>query len=138
MDSFEIATTFKKRINDVPANVRDIWADIVGYIREYYIMDELWDEKEELKFRRSGKTLVTLYLKDDKVVALVIFGKAEREKFEQVQCEFSGYINNYYTKSHTYHDGKWMFIDVTDLNIVSEIKKLIVIKKKPNRKEAQA
>jgi hypothetical protein len=65
--------------------------------------------KEELKFRRGGKTLVTIDIGDDKIVVLIIFGKAEREKFKAARNSFSSYINNFYDECRTYHDGKWMF-----------------------------
>ena len=55
-----------------------------------------------------------------------------------VKCEdgntFSKYICDYYDNSKNYHDGKWMYIDVTDLEQLEEVKRLIQIKKKPNRK----
>lgn len=36
---------------------------ILSFIRMNYIMDEYWDGKDELKFRRGGKTLATIYMK---------------------------------------------------------------------------
>ena len=117
-----------------PLAAKAVWDYLVGSLRSLYIMDELWDDKSEFKFRRSGKTLVTLYLKPDKVTALVIFGKAEREKFDLCHDDFSTYIQGYYDNSKTFHDGKWMFIDVSDLATAQEIIGLVAIKKKPNRK----
>ena len=67
--------------------------------------------------------------------ALIIFGKKEREKFEESGDMFSDYINGFYTNSKTYHDGKWMFIDVVDTAYVTDIISLINIKKKPNNKK---
>ena len=77
----------------------DAFTKIVGNIRVNYIMDEFFDGKDELKFRRSGKTLVTIYLKDGMFTVLVIFGKEERNKFENDHKKFSKYINDYY-KNH--------------------------------------
>jgi len=108
---------------------------IVGNIRINYIMDEYFDGKNELKFRRSGKTLVTIYLKDGMFTVLVIFGKEERIKFENDHKKFSKYINDHYKNSKTYHDGKWMFIDISDNKYIDDIIELIRIKKKPNRKK---
>ena len=51
-----------------------------------------------------------------------------------IQHVFSPFILNYYDNSKTFHDGKWMFIDVSTVEQLEEIKKLIQIKKKPNRK----
>ena len=126
-----------KNFNEVEAQLKkssEAWIKIVGYIRSNYIMDEIWDGNNELKFRHSAKTLATLYIKEGYFTVLIIFGKNEREAFELSQNEYSEYILNYYNNSRTYHDGKWMFIDIHDSLHIKEIINLIKIKKKPNRK----
>lgn len=107
------------------------------FMRGNYCLDELSDGKNELKFRQGKKTILTIKIYDDKFTFLIIFGKVEREKFDQERHNFSKYIQDYYDNSKTYHDGKWMFIDVTFFDVFDvfdEIKRLIMIKKKPNRK----
>ncbi|GHU21690.1 hypothetical protein FACS1894172_21270 [Spirochaetia bacterium] len=84
----------------------DVFIKIIGKIRVNYIMDEIFDGNNELKFRRSGKTLVTFYIKDGMFTVLIIFGKEERIKFENGYNNFSKYINDYYKNNKTYHDGK--------------------------------
>ena len=37
--------------------------NLIRFIRVNYVMDELWDGKELLKFQRSKKTLITLCIK---------------------------------------------------------------------------
>ena len=71
---------------------------------------------------------------DDKFTFLIIFGKKEREYFEIQKNEFPKYVCDCYDHSKTYHDGKWMFMNVNSLEQLEEVKKLIQIKKKPNRK----
>ena len=104
------------------------------FMRGKYRLDEIGNGKDELKFKQGQKTILTVYIKDDKYVFLIIFGKKEREVFDAKRDEYSQYIFDYYDNTRTYHDGKWMFIDVTTLEQLEEIKKLIIIKKKPNRK----
>lgn len=104
------------------------------FMRGRYRLDEIGDGKSELKFRQGKKTIVTIYIHEDKFSFLVIFGKKEREIFERQRDEFSEYVCGYYDSSKTYHDGKWMLIDVTALEQLEDVKKLILIKKKPNRK----
>lgn len=129
---------FSALLDSIPCYVKDIWTFIVGYIRTHYVMDEFWDGHSELKFRRSGKTLLTIYLKPDKVSARIIFGKAERESFELQFFNFSKYINTRYNDATTYHDGKWMVFDIKDMQTAREIALLTDIKKKPTRKFAIA
>lgn len=104
------------------------------FMRGKYCLDEIGDGKNELKFKQGQKTILTVYIHDDKFTFLVIFGKKERELFDVTRNDFSPFILNYYDNSKTFHDGKWMFIDVSTLEQLEEIKKLIQIKKKPNRK----
>ncbi|MCL2775820.1 MAG: DUF3788 domain-containing protein [Oscillospiraceae bacterium] len=129
----EQADAFGKRLDELPQNISNIWKKMVGYIRVNYIMDEFWNGKS-LKFRRGGKTLTSLSLSAERVNALVIFGKHERAVFEENPSAFSAMIQKYYDDSKTYHDGKWMFIDITDDIIADEVMALLRIKKLPNRK----
>ena len=104
------------------------------FMRGKYRLDEIGDGKDELKFKQGQKTILTIYIHEDRFTFLLIFGKKERESFEVQKNSFSESICKYYDNAKTYHDGKWMFLDVTTMEQLEEIKRLIQIKKKPNRK----
>ena len=104
------------------------------FMRGKYRLDEIGNGKDELKFKQGQKTILTVYIHEDRFTFLVIFGKKEREIFDARREEFSQYILDYYDNSKTYHDGKWMFIDVRNTEQLEEVKQLVLIKKKPNRK----
>ncbi len=108
--------------------------DTMVFMRSKYRLDEVGDGNDELKFKQGKKTIVTIYTREDRYMFLIIFGKKERETFEACADTFSQYIRGYYENSRTYHDGKWMLIEVTTLAQLEEVKRLIMIKKKPNRK----
>ncbi|MDD4496259.1 MAG: DUF3788 domain-containing protein, partial [Eubacteriales bacterium] len=120
------------------------WEKIVGYIRVYYGMDELWtggvttgklaNYRNELKFRRGGKTLVTLYVREGYFKVVIVLGKDERLTYEEWQSEFSEAIRKFYDDTPTYHDGKWLGIDICDLSLIDDVIGLLFIKRKPNRK----
>ncbi|WP_055666275.1 DUF3788 domain-containing protein [Desnuesiella massiliensis] len=120
-------------------NIFKIWCDINNFIKTNYNIDFLWDKGGksgvyELKYRKSGKTLCALYAREQEIRILVIFGKVEREKFEASRADFSKNINEFYDSTHQYHDGKWLYINLVNSELVEDIKKLILIKKKPNKK----
>jgi len=115
-----------------------LWSDLNQFITENYNMDVLWDTggKEgeyEVKYRRGGKTLCTLYPREQGVRVLVILGKAEREKFEAEREKFTQYINDFYDNTRQYHDGRWLYIDLQP-HIVEDVKRLVLIKRKPNKR----
>lgn len=108
--------------------------ETMRFMRGKYVLDEVGNGKDELKFRRGGKTVLTIYIRDDHYDFLVIFGKAERELFEARRNELPQKIQEIYDNSKTYHDGKWVHIPVTDLQTLEAVKQLVLIKKNPNRK----
>lgn len=116
-----------------------VWKAICDFIMDNFKMDTIWDSGGkygvyEHKFRKSGKTLCNLYIKEKELVVLIIFGKAEREKFEAHRMDFSPQMQTIYDDAKTYHDGKWMYIQVTDSHMFLDITRMLVIKKKPNRR----
>ena len=120
------------------------WEKIVGHIRFFYVMDELWTEgnptgnyHSELKFRRGGKTLVTLYIREGFFKICLVLGKIEREKFEEQRVSFCKTIQKFYDDANTYHDGKWLWFDIHDEELINDIIRLLDIKRKPNRKREQ-
>lgn len=108
--------------------------ELIGFISANYNASDLYDGKNEIKFRQGGKTLVTILIGENEFTTLIIFGKVEREKFEANKDAFSSFIMDYYDNSKTYHDGKQMFIKVADNEHIKEIIELIKIKRKPNEK----
>ncbi len=111
-----------------------ILSELVGRIRMEYAVDEFYDGKDEVKFRRGCKTLATLYLHEGYFTFLIIFGKAEREKFDSMRAAFPPEFLSFYDGAKTYHDGKWLFCDIRADGDVDTLMRLLYIKKRPNRK----
>jgi hypothetical protein len=104
------------------------------FMRGKYRVDEVGNGKDELKFRIGGKTVLTILIREDRFDFVIIFGKTERERFEQERDSFPKAICDIYDSTRTYHDGKWMLIPVADPETLEAVKRLVMIKKKPNRK----
>lgn len=114
------------------------WQTLVSFILQNYSMDTFWDSGRkagiyEYKFRKSNKTLCALYAKEQSFGFMIIYGKAERETFEQDKERFSPQIQTIYDETRTYHDGKWIMIDILDDSLIDELKNMIFIKKKPKK-----
>ena len=65
---------------------------------------------------------------------MIIFGKEERTKIEEMRNEISPSILEIYDTAETFHDGKWVMFNITNNLIIEDLKKLLFIKRKPNRK----
>ena len=117
----------------------NIFYKIVDEITLLYNMDQAWNNggkkwTYEYKFRKSGKTLCAFYFKENMLGFMIIFGKEERTKVEEIRNELSSDILETYDNAQTFHDGKWVMFNITDYSMIEDFKKLLFIKRKPNRK----
>lgn len=123
----------------LPEDIMLIWNELTDKIDALYDVDRLWNKgfgswKVEYKYRRGGKTLCTFYAREGIANLLITYGKAEREKFENIKSSFSRHLQEIYDNTETYHDGKWLWISLDEqLNYV-EILEMLKIKRRPNRK----
>jgi hypothetical protein len=111
--------------------------ETMRFMRGKYVLDEVpgkYYDIDCLKFRQGKKTILSINIHEDHYDFQIIFGKAEREKFELQRKEFPKTIQDLYDKERTLHDGKWLLIHVEDMATLEVAKQLILIKKKPNRK----
>ena len=117
----------------------NIFYDIVDEITKLYDMEQIWNNggkkwTYEYKFRKGGKTLCAFYFKDNTLGFMIIFGKDERIRFEEIRSELSSEILETYDNAETFYDGKWVMLDIKNNSIIEDLKKLLFIKRKPNRK----
>ena len=117
----------------------EVWQKLWVVIDEKYEMERLWNAGGknwiyEYKYRRGGKTLCSLYAKDNRIGFMIIFGKNEREKLEEIRDTLSDAVCRRYDEAKTYRDGKWVMFEPTDTSEFDDYMKLLAVKRKPNRK----
>lgn len=119
-----------------------VWKGVTTAVDEKYEMDRLWDKgyREwvyEYKYRRGGKTLVTLYAKEETIGVQIIFGKDERVKVEANRENLSEEAMRIYDEAQVYHDGKWVMFFPKDDSLNQDFMKMLALKRRPNRKQNQ-
>ncbi len=117
----------------------DVWQALCSAIDEKYDMERIWNAggkrwTYEYKYRRGGKTLCSLYAKNNCVGFMIIFGKDERAKFEDIRETVSDTVCKQYDEAQTYRDGKWVMFEPADTTEFDDYMKLLAVKRKPNRK----
>ena len=117
----------------------NVFYDIVSEITKRYDMEQIWNNggkkwTYEYKFRKSGKTLCAFYFKESTLGFMIIFGKNERAKVEEIRNELSSDVLETYDNAQIFHDGKWVMFDITNNSITEDLMRLLFLKKKPNRK----
>lgn len=136
----------QKNLEKLLGDKLSMWKETEALINEKYEMETVlitsgrnWDY--EYKFRRGGKTLCGLYGKLNCFGFMIIFGKAEREKFEADRNSYSTEIQRLYDEAKTYHDGKWiMILPETEWfeAFLADIEKMLLIKRRPNKKSVDS
>ena len=117
----------------------EVWQKLCLTIDGKYEMERLWNTggknwTYEYKYRRGGKILCSLYAKSNCFGFMIIFGKDERTKFEDIRDTLSKSVCKKYDEAKTYHDGKWVMFEPTDTAEFDDYMKLLAVKRKPNRK----
>lgn len=135
----EKAPNSEELITLIGMSLFEVWTKLCDRIEERYDMEHLWNSggkvwKYEYKYRCGGKTLCSLYAKNHCIGFMIIFGKAEREKFEHNRQNYTETVQKIYDEAKTYHDGKWVMFLPEDTSMFEDFIHLLEIKRKPNRK----
>jgi hypothetical protein len=91
-----------------------------------------WGDKHGwiLRYRKSGKTLVSFYPEKGGFTVQVILGKKEVAKFEDIRGDLSADIIKLFDETEQFHDGRWLYIKQPEMGTTSDIEKLIQLKRR--------
>ena len=117
----------------------EVWKALCSMIEEKYDIEPVWNAGGknwiyEYKYRKGGKTLCCLYAKNNCIGFMIIFGKDERTKFENIRGTLSNTVCKQFDEAKTYRDGKWVMFYPTNTAEFADYMNLLAIKRKPNRK----
>ncbi|MFW9923584.1 MAG: DUF3788 family protein [Candidatus Thorarchaeota archaeon] len=86
-----------------------------------------------IRYRKSNKTWCALYPEKNCFSVQIILGKNEAEKFEECSKDFSDFVVEKFKNTTQLHDGRWLFFTITDSSFINDIKKLMLLKRKPKK-----
>lgn len=86
-----------------------------------------------LKYKKSGRALCTLYPAEGYFTCLVSIGRKEAQEAELLLPAFGEYMEELYWNTKLYNGGRWLMIDVTSAEILEEVKLLIGLRVKPKK-----
>jgi len=81
-----------------------------------------------VKYKKSGRALCTLYPDAGSFIALVTIGQKESTEAELMLRTFTPYLQALYARVKTYNGARWLMIHVTDGGILSDVKRLIALR----------
>lgn len=134
----------KPTLNDIrefSGASQQLWEELTGYIEENYkTKPEIaysscsaqpgWN----IKYKKSGKSLCTLYPMEGYFIALVVIGGKEEDEV-RIGMEtglYSSYLKGLYDNTTYMKIGRWLMIEVRNQETLRDIKNLIEIRVKSN------
>ena len=118
-----------------------LWSVLRKYLADHYpecvpvFTIEGKDKSYTIRYRKSGKTLVTLYPASKSLIVLVVLGKKEIAKVETFESKLSKKIRDLFRNTKQYHDGRWLWIKPSIPKDIESIKALLSTKRRPKHCE---
>lgn len=130
--------THQPTINDISKYVRsELWENLNSFLHNtYHIHPTLVYSRCSMKpgwnvkYKKCGKSLCTLYPMEGFFNVLVVIGSREIPEVELMLPSYSKYIQNMYKNTALYGGGRWLMIKVTESAILDDVIRLIQIKAK--------
>jgi hypothetical protein len=118
-----------------PAN--GAWMKLRQFLRENYdiVPEMMFDKKHgwDVRYRKSGKTLVALTPEKGAVRVLIVLGREESEKALSMRKELSPKMYRLIENTKQLHDGRWLWARLLQTKDAEDIEKLLPIKRKPKK-----
>ena len=113
---------------------RALWEGLTQFIADNYSIPSEWNFGGKnygwnLWYRKSGKTLVTLYPQAGSFVVQIVLGKDQVE--QALALKLGKNVGTVLTETPQLHDGRWLFIKVKTAKDVKDIQQLLQVKRRP-------
>ena len=116
-----------------------LWSDLREYLASHYdhVPELDFGGKKygwSIRYRKSNKTLVTLFPEYGGFTALVVLGKKEVVKAEAVFDKLSMRVRKLLRGTNQLHDGRWLWLRPSSKADVASIKILLNAKRRANHR----
>jgi len=128
--------TEKEMESFIEEQAREPWLEIRRFIEDRYDLTPetiFYGTKYgwTVRYRKSGKTLCSLFPEKGGFTVLIVLGKKESEKALSMRDELSSKIQKILGDTEQLRDGRWLWIRLLTTKDTDDIKKLLRIKRKP-------
>lgn len=120
----------------VGEQAKEAWQEMRQFIESHYdFMPEtvFYGAKYgwTIRYRKSGKTLCSLFPEKGGFTVLIVLGKKESEKARSIPDELNSKIKELLGGTEQLHDGRWLWIRLLTVEDTNDVKKLLQVKRKP-------
>jgi hypothetical protein len=83
-----------------------------------------------VRYKRS-KSFCTIIPEKGRCLLLIVFGGEERARVETIRKQLSARVQKAYDEATTYHDGKWLLLEINNKTALADAETLLTVKRKP-------
>ena len=84
-----------------------------------------------VKYRKGGRSLCTLYPEEGAFTALVTVGAKEAPQAELLLPTYSDYIRELFARTAPFNGGRWLMIRISDPRVLEDVKQLVSLRVAP-------
>ena len=113
----------------------ELWQELNSFLQAAYHVKPVMSYSKcsaqpgwNVKYKKGGKSLCTLYPMDGFFIALVTIGNKETNEVELTLSSYSDYIQSLYQRTPFSCGGRWLMINVTDKAILEDVLNLVNIR----------
>lgn len=114
-----------------------LWTDFNNRIQSAYGLIPAWNTAVvpcrpgwNIKYKKRGKSLCTLYPMQGYFIALVVIGSHELTEAELLMPQCCDYVQTLFKNTKTGNGQKWLMLDVRDREIMNDVFNLINLRKR--------
>jgi len=128
--------TEEEMMSFVGERAKAAWTELRQFIEDNYdfVPETVFDGAKygwTVRYRRSGKTLCSLFPEKGGFTVLVVLGRKEAKTALSMRDELNSRVNELLGNTEQLHDGRWLWIRMLAMNDVDDVKKLLQMKRKP-------
>ncbi len=120
-----------------------LWLELRQYLKAAYGAEPQTEYSRcglepgwNLKFKKGSKSLATVYLRPGYVTAMVSVAPKDEPAAEGVLLTCTEYTRTLYQNTASSKMGRWLMIDLTSPGILEDVKALLALRVKPEKKES--
>lgn len=126
-------------IADALGPAAPLWERLTTFVTDSYGVEPAFVPPSrnygwEVKYRKGGKTLVSLTPDEGGFTALVVLGEQETESARGLAL--GQHVRRVFEEARQLRDGRWLFVPVESERDVADVEALLAVKRRPRAASA--
>jgi len=115
---------------------KPLWQELHAYIQEQYDFSQetIFFAKQygwAVRYKRSGRTMCYAFPECEAFSMLIVLGKDEAQRVDAQKQLLNQQVRDIFDQTEQLHDGKWLWVRVTEASDLSSVQRLLCAKRKP-------